>query len=515
MGCIMKTILSLFLILFVNASVTYGAVFNPNVWTGNWSGKWNNTTFSSKGPIIMSMATNPLTKTLYFTIDVGGMVFGASDPPPFSGTGTYTNTKATVNFANALGSGTVEFLANGTITLTTATITAPGIAGMTITGQNVDGKMTMTYTISFTGGGGANGTTELLRRAIPPVNVGDLNGNGADEIASLKMDAFGNQKVYVKDSKTNALVRMLNFGRLYRPVSLVSVPDQNGNGKAEVALLGVHNTNASVLVRMRDAFTGGGAINIGYLKFYAPTQMVVVPTVTPSLAVLGTNATGRVIAQLRSAKTGATVRNVSFGNKFYATDFNVLATGTPSLVMLGIRKTDGLLIAQKRNSATGALTKNIIFGKVYDPLALLVESANQISMLGMRPSDRLILLSRKNAVTGAKVPSILYGKNYLPKHIMMVGNTGGSVAADIALLGTHVGNSSILARVRDSGTRITVKNIPFAKAYKAGAMVKLQSVNANASAELGVFGTTTVANISRVELRDTATRLFVGSITVP
>jgi len=51
---------------------------------GDYEGEWNNTTFDSTGPVTASIAVDPDAALATFTLDLGGNVFGAADPDPFT-----------------------------------------------------------------------------------------------------------------------------------------------------------------------------------------------------------------------------------------------------------------------------------------------------------------------------------------------------------------------------------------------------------------------------------------------
>ncbi|MEX1207084.1 MAG: hypothetical protein WEE36_00550 [Acidimicrobiia bacterium] len=51
---------------------------------GEYEGEWNNTTFGSTGPVTASIVVDPDAALATFTLDLGGNVFGAADPDPFT-----------------------------------------------------------------------------------------------------------------------------------------------------------------------------------------------------------------------------------------------------------------------------------------------------------------------------------------------------------------------------------------------------------------------------------------------
>lgn len=129
---------------------------------GSYEGEWRNLTFGSSGPIVTTVTAG--TDGLEITTDLGGFVFGESDPDPETFTLAYD--------ALAAGSATGESAVFGPFTMTVGpdgfTFEASGvpsdrIASMTVDAQVGDGTVTGTYEIAFEGGGGASGEFDLAR----------------------------------------------------------------------------------------------------------------------------------------------------------------------------------------------------------------------------------------------------------------------------------------------------------------------------------------------------------------
>ncbi len=84
----LRRILAFGLCALVPVAVAFGAKpkpkpqFGPKTLAGKWTGTWTNTTFGSTGPA--SIVAKATTKTLAFTADFGGNVFGCPDPDPES-----------------------------------------------------------------------------------------------------------------------------------------------------------------------------------------------------------------------------------------------------------------------------------------------------------------------------------------------------------------------------------------------------------------------------------------------
>ena len=128
--------------------------------------------------------------------------------------------------------------------------------------------------------------------------VPDINGNGTPELAVLGVHTTsGKVGVQVRDGESGALLKTVLFSDGCRPVALEVLPDMNGNGRSELAVLGVNDTTGEVTVEIRDA--GGGALirNVLFYPTYQPQALALLPDIDGSgncgLAVLGVDASTR------------------------------------------------------------------------------------------------------------------------------------------------------------------------------------------------------------------------------
>lgn len=113
---------------------------------GDYQGEWHNTTFDSTGSIEVSFEVNADAAFGLLTIDLGGNVFGASDPDPFLFEIDLTQEGPYEGTSDLFGEFTVEVAQDGTVKLT-----APNVPGLLlpleIEGSSVDGVFEGTYTI--------------------------------------------------------------------------------------------------------------------------------------------------------------------------------------------------------------------------------------------------------------------------------------------------------------------------------------------------------------------------------
>jgi hypothetical protein len=130
---------------------------------GEWSGQWNNTTFGSSGPIEATITVNSDAGFLLADLDVGGSVFGQEDPDPQTFELDLVVGPPYDMRSGLLGEFDIEIADDGSFTLAAGDVAAEGIASMTITGSITPTSFSATYTITFEGGGGAEGTIEATK----------------------------------------------------------------------------------------------------------------------------------------------------------------------------------------------------------------------------------------------------------------------------------------------------------------------------------------------------------------
>lgn len=131
---------------------TATGAFDPEDFAGTWTGQWRNLTFNSQGSASLTIQVDPVAWTMQFSLDLGGNVFGGSDPPPQSATGTYSKEGLAITgaFMQGTGSGMISPTGEGSGVIHNP---APGILRVDIEGTVAHDELEATVTIFFTGGG--------------------------------------------------------------------------------------------------------------------------------------------------------------------------------------------------------------------------------------------------------------------------------------------------------------------------------------------------------------------------
>jgi len=198
----------------------------------------------------------------------------------------------------------------------------------------------------------------------------DLNGNGSAEVGVSLLSTPGKaDRVVIKDTATGALVQTLWSGAGL--VQAAVVPDRNGNGAPEFALLWRNPAAGATQVRVVDAATGRLlAALAGFNQDFTPIKLAVIADVTGNgiedYAVLGRKPdTGQVSATIQDGATGQWVSRIWYNKECTPLDLASIAdlngNGAPELVMLGRCGPDGQLRAVINDTKSGQVLRRLSF----------------------------------------------------------------------------------------------------------------------------------------------------------
>ena len=156
--------------------------------------------------------------------------------------------------------------------------------------------------------GNVGAGTESMEAAVLP----DSNGNGGNEFAVLKSSG----EVHVFDLPGFTPMSTLQFLAGNVPLHLTTVPDTNGSGVTELAVLSRHQADGALKAEVRDATTGAIVSTMNYSSQYRADDLVAVPDINNNgiaeLSHVGPSSSGGVRATQRDVATGALSSRVNF-----------------------------------------------------------------------------------------------------------------------------------------------------------------------------------------------------------
>ncbi len=178
--------------------------------TQRWEGSWFNDTFGSSGPATVDVTI--CGTTLTFTLDLGGFVFGASDPAPvtttgmLNGDGSFDFGMTTNHPVYGTASGGVDAAGNVTLDL----MNASGFGLIEIRGTWTPTEFRTRYDIFFTPGGSVFATGTLEMDFVPGPCPCDADGNGTLNLDDLGIwvDGFLASDLGVSDCDGNGTLNL-------------------------------------------------------------------------------------------------------------------------------------------------------------------------------------------------------------------------------------------------------------------------------------------------------------------
>ena len=253
-----------------------------------------------------------------------------------------------------------------------------------------------------------------LRVAIVP----DQNGNGASELAVLEVNS-STARVEIRDAKNGVFIRQLSLAQpqLLQPRDLAVLPDLNQNGSAELAVLGRSAVAGKPdKVAIHDGVTGQLIRNVTFGMGNDPQRLIVVPDIngngSPELAVLR-EGTPRVLVE--DAQTGLIVSVLTYSSQYRPFDLQVIpdfsGNGLPELALWAVRATDGKVKVTVSDVATRQWLAAAYFGvtatvRADDGAVISDLDGNGVPELvraGVRASDSNAVAGFRDASTGATV----------------------------------------------------------------------------------------------------------------
>jgi hypothetical protein len=311
-----------------------------------------------------------------------------------------------------------------------------------------------------------------------PRGMAAIDDHGACNLALLAQDEVtGEAKSEVRSPLTGNLVNTVLFGKAYAPMGMVAVPDLNGNGVSELSMLGIHTTNGNVSAQVRDAQSGALLKTVLFNKAYTPQALAVIPDVSANgkaeLAVLGVNAaTHEVTVEIRDAGSGALIRAMPFLQAYPPRNLVVVSDidggGAPGVAVLGVDTATGRVMVQVKNAKAGSLVRNMQYNKAYTPRSL------------------------------AAAPDIDLNQG-----------------PELALLGINETLGKVMAETRDAITGFLVEKAFFTSTGAPQALTVLPDTNQDGNPDLAALGTNKNTGKVMIEIRDTLTGKWLRNIAIP
>jgi hypothetical protein len=287
-------------------------------------------------------------------------------------------------------------------------------------------------------------------------------------------------RVQLKDALTGAWVRNISFRPTYTPRGVVVVPDQNGNGRPELGVLGYEVDTGQVHVYIKDALTGTLLRSIAFNARYIPQGVVLVPDQngngTLELGVLGQNGnSGKVQVQLKDALTKASIGTVYFDPAYTPHGIAVVedldGNSIPELAVLGEENSTGEVRVQLKDAGTGVEVGVVFFGATHTPWGLAIvedQNGNGVAELAVLEEGRTTGRGRvqlKDALTGEWIRDVTFSATYAPRGLTVIADQNGNGVAELAVLVEQRVTGQVRVLLKDALTGKGIRNVTFDGGY--------------------------------------------------
>lgn len=296
--------------------------------------------------------------------------------------------------------------------------------------------------------------------------LADFSGNNIPELAAL---IAGSATAEVRDALSGRSEQPLSqfaFAppRLF-PIDMAIIPAQSGSGAPELAMLG----RGSTKVEIRDAASGDLVENVWFPERFTPRQVLSFPDLngngTADIGAVLTSSSETDQVFVKDSVTGAAISNLKARRGY--TDYELRqvlvvadrdGNGAPEVAMLLLDPATGDTTVWIADALTGnRVTRLGGFGKRFAPIKLAVvedltgDGVADYALLGRNPDTEAVRVQVKDGVTAKDIQILWYNKSYTPLDIDVIGDINGNAAQEVVLLGEK-DNGEVRTFTKDAKT---------------------------------------------------------------
>jgi hypothetical protein len=380
-----------------------------------------------------------------------------------------------------------------------------------------------------------------LSQALPPQLQPLRDTLAQAELAVLRHDpATSRVSAIVRQAGNGSLVRRIEFNGGYWPRQLLAMPDGNGNGADELVVLGTNQTTGAVTAEVRDSRSAELLARVTFDARYAPIRLAVLPDLngngTPDLALLQVKDAlpigpldPTVRAEVRDGTTGAVIRSTDFptiGPSAQWIDLALLpdsnGNGAPELATF-----DNRGFGQYHMEARDALSgdpigeRDTYYRVINSPplfIALPDGTGNGVAEMALLSTDRFgnWRTNIYDAATIANVsPSrvVPFNKVGIARYLISVPDFSGNGYPELAVLKANPADEPDLVQIKDALTGAPLRNFSYPSAgFVNRGLIAIADLNGNASPEVVVLQHRKSDNAVSARIHDARTGAFIRSM---
>jgi outer membrane protein assembly factor BamB len=366
----------------------------------------------------------------------------------------------------------------------------------------------------------------------------DADGALKQRLAVLQHDNRSRSvSVQVKDAASGAAVRRIAFDPNNWPRQLLRLPDFNGNGSDDLALLGVHSANGTASAEIRDGRTGAFIRQVGFGRQFTPRKLLALTDVngngTPDLALLSSSQTlAPTVIDMRDGSTGALIKRIALPSfsELRLLDFATLpdsnGNAVPELAALGCDRGPPAnlcrLVVHDGSSGERLALRTVAPATVLEPFALVAlpdsnaDGRAEVAILNERADSNAFDLHAEIFDADSQSPmlrEIRFDTAGALRQMVAVPDINGNGYPELAVLQMDVRPNQGAIQIQDALDGSPIRRIRFASTgLLFRGLTTTGDLNGNGSAELVVLLQHKGSNRSMAMIRDARTGALVRSI---
>ncbi len=329
----------------------------------------------------------------------------------------------------------------------------------------------------------------------------DVNADGVEDVGIIREAPI---RAEVRSGANGALLREIGFlDASMWVLDAEPLPDSDGNGIPEIAVLGERKSDGRGVVEIRN-ITGTEAMRqIWFATGHVPYGLAVIGSDAdnnglPELAVLSArNSDGRGLVEVKNAFGATNPISIWMGSGLTPSDVEVVEdadnNGVPEVAVLSTRNSDGRIVVEVKNAA-GATNPNSVWfmaGNTAIDLAVVGDkdgnSVPEVAVLSSRNSDGRNVVEIKNAA-GATAPSaVWFMAGNTATAVAGLGDADGNAVPEVAVLAERNSDGRVLVEVKNAAGATNPRQLWYPAGFSALELGILPDLDNNGIEEAAVL----------------------------
>ena len=333
--------------------------------------------------------------------------------------------------------------------------------------------------------------------------VPDLNANGTPDLVVTRSGNDGSINAEVRDGSSGALLRTMAFlNNTFAPVHCAVLPDLDGNGAPELAVLAARRSDDRGVVEIRNLSGSQLPRVIWFGAGLSPRRVAVLSDAdansVPELAVLAVRASDdRAAVEIRNAYGPEQPATLWFSQFTSPLDLKTVTdadgNGIPEVAVLLLRY-DGRGLVEIKNAAGATNTRQVwaMAGVAPRALATVADAdANgvpEVAILSRRSSDGRIVAEVKNAAGATNPTSLWFSSPHAPLAVAGLADADGNGVPEVAVLSRRTTDGRIVVEVKNAAGATAPRALWLSPGLDPGpGVIALDDVDGNGAPEVGVL----------------------------